>query len=102
MNDSSAAEPKPFNFYYNASQFRIDTWHGVKMNAEKLSVRHARKTDTSKLVRLVDEALTALNHLEDYTAFPSKEDFHYLWRLFENSEYATLARARARLRRPGG
>ena len=97
MKDSSAVGPKAFNFYYNASQFRIDTWHRVKGNTEKLSARHARKSDTSKLKRLVEEALTALNHLEDYTAFPSKEDFRYLWRLFGNSEYTTLARVIARI-----
>ena len=102
MNDSSAsgsvpAGPKPFSFYYNASQFRMDTWHSVKLNAEKLSARHARKSDTSRLVTQVQQALTALNHLEDYTAFPSKEDFRYLWKLFENGEYATLARVIARI-----
>ncbi|HEY5700762.1 MAG TPA: ornithine decarboxylase, partial [Gammaproteobacteria bacterium] len=102
MNDLTApgraAEgPKPFNFYYNASQFRIDTWHNVKLSAEKLSAHHARKSDITKYSKLVHDALTALNQLEDYTAFPSKEDFRYLWRLFDNDEYATLARVIARL-----
>ena len=78
---------KPFSFYYNASQFRIDTWHRVKLFSEKLSTHQARKSDITKYVKQVSDALTALNHLEDYTAFPSKEDFRYLWRLFEQDEY---------------
>ncbi len=102
MNDktSGAQETgatKPFNFYYNASQFRIDTWHRVKLFAEKLSAHHARKADITKYKAQVHDALTALNHIEDYTAFPNKEDFRYLWRLFEHDEYPTLARVIGRL-----
>ncbi len=53
MNDLTPARgdddtTNPFSFYYNASQFRIDTWHRVKLFAEKLSAHHARKADISK------------------------------------------------------
>ncbi|MDX1529815.1 MAG: ornithine decarboxylase, partial [Gammaproteobacteria bacterium] len=102
MNDKSSGAletgaTKPFNFYYNASQFRIDTWHRVKLFAEKLSAHHARKADITKYKAQVHDALTALNHIEDYTAFPNKEDFRYLWRLFEHDEFPTLARVIGRL-----
>ena len=36
-------------------------------------------------------SLTSLELIEDYTAFPSKEDFRYLWIQFEQKDYIGLA-----------
>ena len=38
------------------------------------------------------EALKILNTIEDYTAFPSKADFVLFWKLYERSDYQSLAR----------
>ncbi len=93
--DSSAS--KPLDFYYNASQLRFDTWHRVKRETVKLADKHARQGEIDRLQRSVHGSLELLQAIEDYTAFPSKEDFRYLWRLFEREEYATLARVVGRL-----
>ncbi|MDX1431969.1 MAG: aminotransferase class I/II-fold pyridoxal phosphate-dependent enzyme [Gammaproteobacteria bacterium] len=88
--DGAAA--KAFSFYYNASQLRFDTWHRVKRMTERLSERNLKAAERSKLVDATREALALLQAIEDYTAFPSKDDFKYLWRLFERDEHVTLAR----------
>ena len=51
---------------------------------------------------LADEARAAmhtLEEIEDYTAFPSKDDFRLLWRLLDEKEYNLLNRAVSRISR---
>lgn len=93
----ASSESKPLSFYYNASQLRFDTWHKVKRETVNLAERHERKRESHRLHKSVEESLSLLEAIEDYTAFPSKDDFRYLWRLFEREEYATLARVVGRL-----
>jgi len=91
------SEKKSLSFYYNASQLRFDTWHRVKRETIHLADKYARKRETHRLHKSVEKSLELLEAIEDYTAFPSKDDFRYLWRLFEREEYATLARVVGRL-----
>ena len=93
----ASSESKPLDFYYNASQLRFDTWHRVKRETVQLADKHARQKEVDRLRESVHTSLELLEAIEDYTAFPSKEDFRYLWRLFEREEYATLARVVGRL-----
>ena len=88
---------KPLNFYYNASQLRFDTWHQVKRDCERLSERHTRRQDVTRLEDAVNNSLSVLESIEDYTAFPSQEDFRYLWRLFHRADYTLLSRAISRI-----
>ena len=91
------SDTKPLGFYYNASQLRFDTWHRVKRETVNLAEKHARKRETERLRTSIEKSLELLEAMEDYTAFPSKDDFRYLWKLFEKEEYATLARVVGRL-----
>ena len=93
----ASSESKSLDFYYNASQLRFDTWHRVKRQTLYLAEKHANQQTTEELLDSVDSALQLLEAIEDYTAFPSKDDFRYLWRLFERKEFATLARVVGRL-----
>ena len=43
------------------------------------------------------EALTLLQTIEDYTAFPSGEDFKLLWQLFEQEDFDLLSRVTSRV-----
>ena len=92
-----SSEEKPLDFYYNASQLRFDTWHRVKRETLHLIDNRIRKREIAHLQSSVEKSLQLLQAIEDYTAFPSKDDFRYLWRLFEQEEYATLARVVGRL-----
>ena len=83
---------RTLDFYHSANQLRFDTWHELEQYTQRLSERYARKKSVAKLRKTVDEALSILETIEFYTAFPSHEDFSYIWRLFDREEYASLAR----------
>ena len=98
-NEDSSLAPtrKSLNFYHNANQLRFDPWHRLERYASRLSERHARQGDITGLKRAVHEALSILETIEYYTAFPSKDDFQHFWKLFERVEYQPLARMISRL-----
>ncbi len=88
---------RSLNFYYNVSQLRLDTWQRVKTRSNRISVAAGRGDDVSADRERLREDLTLLETIEDYTAFPSKEDFRYLWRLFESGDNLGLTRVISRL-----
>ncbi len=99
MNDGTPASParRSLNYYYNLSQLRFDTWQTAKSHSARIAARAARGGDISERRDELREELNLLQTIEDYTAFPSREDFRYLWRLFELEDHAGLARVIARL-----
>ena len=68
------------NFYYNASQLRFDTWQTAKSLSAQIASAAARMRDVEPLRAKLKSSLSILQTIEDYTAFPSKEDFRLLWR----------------------
>lgn len=94
------AEPdvrKSLSYYHSANQLRFDTWHELEQHTQRLAERHARKKSVARLRKTVDEALSILETIEFYTAFPSHDDFSYIWKLFEREEYRSLARVVSRV-----
>jgi len=88
---------RPLSHYHSANQLRFDTWHRLEELASRLADRQGRKAGLARLRRAVEEALGLLERVEEYSAFPSREDFVYLWRLYQREEHAPLARMVARI-----
>ncbi len=88
---------KSLDFYHSASQLRFDTWHRLEHYATQLSDRSARKADIARFRKAANEAMTILETIEYYTAFPSREDFRLLWKVLEREDYATFSRMVDRL-----
>ena len=85
------------DFYHSATQFRFDSWHELEQLTSRVhqATTHGRHDET--LLERIHALMEVLQTLEDYTAFPSKDDFRILWRLFERSDYEQLARMVGRI-----
>ncbi len=83
-------------FYHKISQLRADTWNALKRDLGQL-VRLNDESRAKNLVKAIDVKLTRLEIIEDYHAFPSKEDFRHLWSLFDREEYGLLEKVVKRL-----
>ena len=88
---------KSLDFYHSATQLRFDTWHRLEHLAGQLNDRRARKIDIARFRKAAHEAMTILDTIEYYTAFPSRNDFRVLWKIFEREDYATMVRVVERL-----
>ena len=78
------------DFYHSPTQLRFDTWNRLKEHTHRLAEKHMRKADVVTLTGKTREAMTLLQTVEDYTAFPSHEDFKLLWQLFEQEDVDLL------------
>ncbi len=97
---ASAAAAKAgvsLSHYYNASQLRADTWHRLKYLTSQLDEKHARKGDIARLRSAIADALAILEPVEMYWAFPGKDAFQHLRRLFELEEHHAVAQLVARI-----
>ncbi|MFC3286126.1 aminotransferase class I/II-fold pyridoxal phosphate-dependent enzyme [Litchfieldella rifensis] len=83
-------------FYHKISQLRADTWNALTRDLGQL-VRLRNDARARQLIKTIDIKLTRLEIIEDYHAFPSKEDFRHIRTLFHREEYATLEKVVKRL-----
>ena len=98
MQESHTETPyTALGFYHKISQLRADTWNALKRDLGQLIRQEAGSPRARTLVKAVDVKLTRLEIIEDYHAFPSKEDFRHLWSLFDREEYALLEKVVKRL-----
>ena len=81
------------NFHHSATELRFDTWHRL----EEFTGRLASGSSYDQLAEPIEAALRLLEAIEQYSAFPSKDDFRYLWRILERREFTSLARIVARI-----
>jgi arginine decarboxylase len=95
--DKTTAQGRSLSRYYNASQLRADTWNRLKHDAQRLVEKHASKRETASLKRDVEAALDILEPIETYWAFPGKEAFDHLRRLFESEDFVAVAQMAARI-----
>lgn len=93
------AEPRDFQAYYDASQFRADAWNKLKLATERLSRAARAKDPTSEISEDVEEILTVLAKVERYWAFPGQRMCGELRRLFDKGWTKALAGRTARLSR---
>jgi len=91
------SERGSLSFYHSATQLRFDTWHQLEQYTRRLTDKRQGKERIARLRASVERALAMLETVEQYSAFPSKDDFRYLWNLFRQEEHAPLARIVARI-----
>jgi len=96
---TSDVEYAALAFYHKISYLRSDTWTRLHRITSRLNERKVVNDETSVLVDEARVAMHTLEEIEDYTAFPSKDDFRLLWRLLEEVEYNLLNRAVSRISR---
>ncbi len=85
------------DFYHSPTQLRFDTWHRLEEYTSRLSKKHMRQADVAFLKTKANDAIGLLQTIENYSAFPSQDDFKLLWQLFEQQDYELLARIVARI-----
>ena len=85
------------DFYHSPTQLRFDTWNRLKEHTHRLAEKQLRKADVAALTRKTHDAMSVLQTIEDYTAFPSHEDFKLLWHLFEQQDFDLLSRVVSRV-----
>ena len=66
------------DFYHSPTQMRFDTWNRLEEYADRLIEKHMRQADVTNLTKKTHDAITLLETFENYTAFPSLEDFNLL------------------------
>ncbi|MEM7564334.1 MAG: aminotransferase class I/II-fold pyridoxal phosphate-dependent enzyme, partial [Pseudomonadota bacterium] len=99
-NSGAPAKTKPrtnLDFYHSPTQLRFDTWNRLEEYTSRLNEKSMRKADVASLTKKTREAMTMLQTIEDYTAFPSREDFKLLWHLFEQQDFELLSRVVTRV-----
>ena len=85
------------DFYHSPTQLRFDTWNRLEEFSSRLKSKQMRQKDVAELHEKTRVAITLVQTIENYSAFPSQEDFKLLWQLFEQQDYAMLARIVARI-----
>ncbi|MCL1478775.1 MAG: aminotransferase class I/II-fold pyridoxal phosphate-dependent enzyme [Marinobacter sp.] len=83
-------------FYHKISQLRADTWNALKRDLGRI-VKTEDAADVKSLAKAIDIKLTRLEIIEDYHAFPSKEDFRHLWGLYGRDDFVQLEKVVKRL-----
>ncbi|MBO9491417.1 aminotransferase class I/II-fold pyridoxal phosphate-dependent enzyme [Endozoicomonas sp. G2_1] len=90
-NAGSLKAQEMIGFYHQLNNKRQDTWVKLKKYTFHLSSSTPGDAGFKRLKKAVKLSLTSLETIEDYTAFPSKEDFRYLWIQFQQKDYVGLA-----------
>ena len=85
------------DFYHSPTQLRFDTWHRLEEYASRLNEKHTRRVDTTELLEKTKDALRLVQTIENYSAFPSQEDFKLLRQLLKQHDYELLARIVSRI-----
>jgi len=88
---------KNLDFYHSPTQMRSDSWNRLEEFASRLYEKQQRQAGNEALLERTRETITLLETFESYTAFPSHEDFHLLWQLLEQQNYALLSNVVSRI-----
>lgn len=87
------------NAYHSVMQVRTDGWGRLKRNSAQLADALQEGRDSKKLRQAVAGDLALLEPIDSYWAFPSRQDFEYLYELFESAHYLKLSQAVAKISR---
>lgn len=85
------------DFYHSPTQLRFDTWNRLEEYTSRLREKHMRKADVQALTKKIKNEISQLETIENYSAFPSQEDFQLLWQLFDQQDFDLLARIVTRI-----
>ncbi len=88
---TSTAAKTRLDYYHSPTQLRFDTWHELESLTQRLRDRHQKHGNTKQILVTTRASMEVLHTIEEYTAFPSTEDFRHLWYLFDNEDYSALA-----------
>lgn len=77
-------------FYHKLSALRMDEWHRLKEYLNKALQNSTRLGESKKFLNNIAVTLKMLEKIEHYTAFPSKEDFRYIWGVFNSGDLSLL------------
>ncbi|HEA54208.1 aminotransferase class I/II-fold pyridoxal phosphate-dependent enzyme [Marinobacter antarcticus] len=83
-------------FYHKITQLRADTWNALKRDLGRI-IKIGDAGEMKPLAKSIDIKLTRLEIIEDYHAFPSKEDFRHLWALYNRHDFVQLEKVVKRL-----
>ena len=101
MPDTNAPAGKAartnIDFYHSPNQLRFDTWNQLEEYTSRLREKHLRKADINAFTRKTGDAIELLETIENYSAFPSQEDFTLLRQLFDEQDFDLLARIVTRI-----
>jgi arginine decarboxylase len=93
-------EKKPrttLEYYHSPTQLRFDTWSRLEEYTRTLMEKKMRKADSKALMKKIWDAISLLETVENYSAFPSHEDFQLLWQLYNQEDFEMLARIVTRI-----
>ena len=90
VTTTSDAEYASLGFYHKISYLRSDTWIRLSRLATRMREASTGSGDIETLMEETRNTITMLERIEDYTAFPSKDDFRLLWRLLDDREFSLL------------
>jgi len=94
MPDATAnADRKSLGRYYNATQFRLDSWNRLKNACLRLAEGRVRDRDKALIHDMLDE----LGPFEEYWAFPGHHNLAMLRRLYETDDFERLATMSTRI-----
>ena len=79
------------DYYHSPTQFRFDTWHKLSELTARLYSKKQKQQDITRLSEEASSLLSILYTVEEYHAFPSRDDFDLLWCLFNKGQYETLS-----------
>jgi len=85
------------DFYHSPTQLRFDTWNRLEEYTSRLNQKHMRKADAAAVTKKTRDAISLLEIIENYSAFPSQEDFKLLWQMFDQQDFDLLSRIVARI-----
>ena len=85
------------DFYHSPTQLRFDTWHRLEEYTSRLKKQQKRELNQETLHSKSEKAISLLQTIENYSAFPSEDDFKLLWQVFKQQDYDLLATIVARI-----
>ena len=78
-------------YYHSPTQFKFDSWHQLEGLASRLVTKNSRGDSITSLVSEVGKTLNTLRTIEEYTAFPSPQQFNLVEETFEAGDYEKLS-----------
>ncbi|HLQ84982.1 MAG TPA: aminotransferase class I/II-fold pyridoxal phosphate-dependent enzyme [Salinisphaeraceae bacterium] len=89
MAKKSEVPHSALGFYHKISHLRADTWNALTHDLAEL-LRLQGRGRTKRLLKAIRIKLTRLEIVHAYHAFPTREDFRYIWMLFDQGRHAEL------------
>jgi arginine decarboxylase len=97
LSDSTTAREPESLPYYDASQFRLDTWNELKRLTARLERSNRTGADVTEMVETTSRTLASLVEIEHYFAFPGQRACRQVEALHRRAYYGAMSRYVERL-----